>query len=168
MVKPYCGIMPIIHPSAFVEDSAQVIGNVSLEQDASVWCGAVLRGDVNAIRIGKRANVQDGAVLHGTSRNAVIVEDDVTIGHRAIAHGCLVHARCLIGMGAIILDQAEIGEESIIGAGAVVTEKMIVPPRSLILGVPGRVKRMLTPQEIQELAERAARYVEYKHRYISQ
>lgn len=166
MVKAYNGVKPDIHPTAFIEDSAQVIGDVTIGRDSSVWFHAVLRGDVHAIRVGVQTNIQDGVVLHGTFRKyPVIVEDYVTIGHTAVVHGCTIHSCCLIGIGAIVLDHAEIGDHCLIGAGTVVTEGMIVPPKSLVLGVPGRVKRMLTREEVQELEERAMRYVEYKNSY---
>lgn len=128
--------------SVFIAEGAWVIGDVTLSRDSSVWFNAVLRGDVHSIRIGERTNVQDGAVLHGTfGKYSVIVADDVTIGHRAVVHGCTVQSACLIGMGAVVLDQAEIGAHSIIGAGAVVLEGTRVPSGSLVAGVPARGKR---------------------------
>jgi carbonic anhydrase/acetyltransferase-like protein (isoleucine patch superfamily) len=145
MLREYNGKWPEVHRTAFIDESAQVVGGVSLGKDSSVWHNAVIRGDVNYIRIGERTNIQDGVVLHGTlGRYPVILEDNVTIGHNAVVHGCTVHSNCLIGMGAIILDNAEIGEHCIIGAGAIVTEGMQVPPNSLVLGIPGRVRRQLT------------------------
>jgi carbonic anhydrase/acetyltransferase-like protein (isoleucine patch superfamily) len=153
--------------SVFIAEGAWVIGDVTLGRDSSVWFNAVLRGDVHSIRIGERTNVQDGAVLHGTfGKYPVIVADDVTIGHRAVVHGCTVQSACLIGMGAVVLDQAEIGAHSIIGAGAVVLEGTRVPSGSLVAGVPARVKRSLTEEERQALIQRAARYVEYKNTYL--
>ncbi len=122
MLKPYQGKVPEVHSSAFVEESAQVIGDVSIGEEASIWHNAVLRGDVNAIRIGARTNIQDGCVLHGTSALAVVIDHDVTVGHNAVLHGCRIDAHCLIGMGAIILDHAEIGENCIVGGGTVVKE----------------------------------------------
>jgi gamma-carbonic anhydrase len=149
--------------SVFIAEGAWVIGDVTLGRDSSVWFNAVLRGDVHSIRIGERTNVQDGAVLHGTfGKYSVIVADDVTIGHRAVVHGCTVQSACLIGMGAVVLDQAEIGAHSIVGAGAVVLEGTRVPSGSLVAGVPARVKRSLTEEERQALIQRAARYVEHK------
>jgi carbonic anhydrase/acetyltransferase-like protein (isoleucine patch superfamily) len=167
MLKPYKGISPEVHATGFIEESAQVVGDVKIGEDSSVWYNAVVRGDVNYIRIGKRSNIQDGATMHGTlNKYPVIIEDDVSVGHNAVVHGCTVHSNCLIGMGAIILDNAEIGENCIIGAGAVVKEGMKVPPNSLVLGVPGRIKRNLTGEEIQGLRERASRYVSYKNACI--
>jgi carbonic anhydrase/acetyltransferase-like protein (isoleucine patch superfamily) len=166
MLKAYQGVSPEVHPTAFIEESAQVVGDVKIGRDSSVWYNAVVRGDVHYIRIGERTNIQDGVVLHGTfNKYPVILEDAVSIGHNAVVHGCTIHSNCLIGMGAIILDNAEIGENCIIGAGTVVKEGMIVPPNSLVLGVPGRVKRGLTDEELQGLRERAARYVGYKNAY---
>ncbi len=167
MLRQYDGMWPDIHPTAFVEESAQVIGDVGIGQDSSIWFQAVLRGDVNSIRIGARTNVQDGAMIHGTFRTCpVIIEEDVTIGHRAVLHGCTVHSCCLIGIGAIVLDRAEIGEYSIIGAGAVVTQGMIVPPKSLALGTPAKIRRELSEEEVRSLKERALRYVAYKNTYL--
>lgn len=166
MVRAYGAMYPEIDPTAFVDESAQIIGDVIIGCDSSIWCNAVLRGDVNSIRIGQRSNVQDGVVIHGTfQKYAVIIEDDVSIGHNATLHGCTIHSTCLIGMGAVILDNAVIGENCIIGAGAVITEGMIVLSNSLVLGVPARVKRQLTKEEVAGLTERASRYVGYKNTY---
>lgn len=168
MLREYNGKWPDVHQTAFIDKSAQVVGDVSIGQDSSVWHNAVIRGDVNVIRIGERTNIQDGVVLHGTlGLYPVILEDNITIGHNAVVHGCTVHSNCLIGIGAIILDNAEIGESCIIGAGAVVTEGLRIPPQSLVLGIPGRVKRRLSTEEVQSLPERAARYVEYKNQYLT-
>ena len=167
MLQPYAEWFPVVHDTAFIADSAQVIGNVRIGRDSSVWFQAVLRGDVNAIRVGERTNIQDGAVIHGTlHKYPVAIADDVTIGHGAIVHGCVIHSQCLIGMGAIILDNAAIGEQCIIGAGTVVTENMLVPPKSVVLGVPGKIRRHVTEEEIRGLCEQAARYVEYKNMYM--
>ncbi len=165
MLKQYNGIWPEIHPTAFIEESAQVIGAVAIGEESSVWFQAVLRGDVGSIRIGARTNVQDGAIIHVSSACPVTIGDDVTIGHRAVLHGCVVHDCCLIGIGAIVLDGAEIGTGCIIGAGAVVTEGMLVPPRSLVLGVPGKVRRELSEADVQRLADQARWYVAYQHTY---
>ena len=168
MLREYQGKWPEVHHTVFIDESAQVVGDVSIGEDSSIWHNAVIRGDVNYIRIGERTNIQDGVILHGTlGLYPVILDDNITIGHNAVVHGCTVHSNCLIGMGAIILDNAEIGKSCIIGAGAIVTESMRVPPNSLVLGIPGRVKRRLSEQEIQSLPERATRYVEYKNRYLA-
>ncbi len=167
MLKAYQGYIPEVHPTVFIEESAQVVGDVKLGRDSSVWHQAVLRGDVNSIRVGKQTNIQDGVIVHGTYKKyPVVIEDNVSIGHNAVVHGCTVHSNCLIGMGAIILDNAEIGENCIIGAGAIVTEGMVVPANSLVLGVPGRITRCLTPEEVWGLKDRALRYVEYKNSYL--
>lgn len=168
MLKSYKGMMPQIHETAFVEESAQVVGDVIIGKNSSVWFNAVVRGDVHYIRIGERTNIQDGVVLHGTLNTyPVILEHDISIGHNAVVHGCTIHSNCLIGMGAVVLDNADIGENCIIGAGAVIKEGMHVPSGSLVLGVPGRIVRTLTEQEIQGLTERALRYVSYKNAHIA-
>ena len=150
----------MIDPTAYVDPGAQIVGDVVIGAHSSVWCNAVVRGDVNVIRIGARTNVQDLAMLHVTRRTAPLhVGDEVTIGHAAILHGCTVKDRCLIGMGAILMDGAVIGEESIVGAGALVTERTVIPPRSLVVGAPAAVRRALRPEEIAFLAESAANYV---------
>lgn len=160
MIRPFKGIFPKIHPSVYVEDSAQVIGDVEIGEDSSVWFGTVIRGDVNFIRIGRRTNVQDLSMLHVTRRTHPLhVGDEVTVGHSVTLHGCTVGNRCLIGMGAVILDGAEIGVECIVGAGALVKEGMKVPPRSLVLGLPAKVARDLTEKEIAHLKQSAENYI---------
>ena len=160
MIRSYRGTLPAIDPSAYVDPGAQIIGDVVIGAQSSIWCNAVVRGDVNIIRIGARTNVQDLSVLHVTRRTAsLIIGDEVTIGHAAILHGCTIKNRCLIGMGSIVMDGAVVGEESIVGAGALVTEGMVVPPRMLAVGVPAVVRRALTAREIEFLAESAANYV---------
>ncbi|MBD3306912.1 gamma carbonic anhydrase family protein [candidate division KSB3 bacterium] len=164
MLKAYQGKTPDIHPTAFVEASAQVIGDVAIGRDSSVWYNAVVRGDVHYICIGERTNIQDGVVVHGIfGKYPVIIEHDVSIGHNAVVHGCTVRSNCLIGMGAIILDNAEIGENCIIGAGALITTGTTVPPNSVVLGIPGKIHRQVTTEEVQQLTERASRYVDYKN-----
>ena len=145
MIRSYQGHTPVIPESCYVDVSAQVIGDVVLGEHASVWMNAVVRGDVHSIRVGSHSNVQDCAVLHGM-RNLypVIVGEYVTIGHNATVHGCVIEDACLIGIGTTILNNASIGEGSIIAAGAVVPEGMVVPPRSLVAGVPAKVRRDLT------------------------
>lgn len=160
MIRSYRGKTPVIDPTVYVDSGAQVVGDVVIGPQSSVWCNAVIRGDVNVIRIGSRTNVQDLAMLHVTRRTAALfIGDEVTIGHSAILHGCTVNNRCLIGMGAIIMDGAVIGEESIVGAGALVTERTVIPPRSLVVGAPAAVRRPLRPEEIAFLAQSAANYV---------
>ena len=158
---PISGRTPRVASSSFIADGAYVIGDVDLAPESSVWFQAVLRGDINSIQIGERSNVQDGSVFHVTDTYPVTVGAGVTIGHRAIIHGCTIGDSSLIGMGAIVLDNARIGEESLVGAGAVVLENSVIPPRSLAAGVPAKVLRSLTTWEIQRIKESADHYVEY-------
>lgn len=151
---------PRVHPSCFVEDSAQVIGEVELGEDSSVWFNSVLRGDVNPIRIGQRTNIQDLTMVHVTShRFSTSIGDDVTVGHHVVLHGCTVGNRVLVGMGAIVMDGVEIGDDCIIGAGTLLTPGTKVPPGSLVVGSPGKVKRPLTDEERAFLLESARHYV---------
>jgi len=144
-----------------------VLGDVTIGEDASLWFGAVVRGDVNFIRIGARTNVQDHSVLHVTSKtHPTVIGDDVTLGHRVTLHGCTVKDRCLIGIGAVVLDGAVVGEESMVGAGALVPPGMVVPPRVLALGSPAKVRRDLTAGEIAFFRTSAANYVRYAQQYL--
>ena len=166
MLRPYRGGMPVVHPTAFVDESAQVIGDVQIGAESSVWMNAVIRGDVNSIRIGERTNVQDGTVIHVMHHtHPTAVGDDVTIGHGAIVHGCTVGSRVLLGMGAILLNGSTIGEDTIVAAGSLVTENMAVPPRSLVMGSPARVRRALTDDEVRFVLESAGNYVRYRLDY---
>src|SRR5260221_10226048 len=159
MLRPHRGRLPRVHATAYIDESAQVIGDVEVGEESSVWMAVVIRGDVHHIRIGRRSNVQDGTIVHGMKDlHPTIIGDDVTIGHAAVVHGCTIENRCLIGMGAIVLNGAVIGTESIVAAGALVVERMIVPPRSLVMGSPGRVKRPLTDAEVAEIQMYANRY----------
>jgi carbonic anhydrase/acetyltransferase-like protein (isoleucine patch superfamily) len=167
MLRPYRGGMPVVHPTAFVDESAQVIGDVRIGPESSVWMNAVLRGDVNSIRVGQRTNVQDGTVIHVMHHtHPTAVGDDVTIGHGAIVHGCTVGNRVLVGMGAILLNGSMVGEDSIVAAGSLVTENMVVPPRSLVMGSPARVRRPLTDDEVRFVLESAGNYVRYRLDYV--
>lgn len=160
MIHAYKGTRPTIHPSVFVEASAQVIGRVEIGEGSSVWFNAVIRGDVHTICIGQRTNIQDGCLLHVTRKTfPLVVGDDVTVGHGAILHGCTVKARCLIGMGAILLDGAEVGEDSIIGAGTLVPEGRVIPPRSLAFGSPARIIRSLSEDDVAKIRQGAGHYV---------
>jgi carbonic anhydrase/acetyltransferase-like protein (isoleucine patch superfamily) len=166
MFRPYRGTLPRVHPTAYVDDSAQVIGDVEIGEESSVWMVVVIRGDVHRIRIGRRTNVQDGAVVHVMKdAHPTLVGDNVTIGHGAIVHGCTVEDQCLIGMGAILLNGAHVGTQSIVAAGTLVTEGAQIPPRSLVMGSPGKVKRLLTHAEIAEIQLYADRYVQYRLDY---
>ena len=165
MIRSYKGVRPTLGARAWVDSSAQVIGDVELGQDSSVWMNAVVRGDVNRIRIGPRANVQDNCVLHVTSRHPTILAEEVTVAHSVTLHGCSVERRCLIGIGAKVLNGAVVGEESIVAAGALVPEGMEVPPRSLVMGVPAQVRRAVTEEERAGLLDYAENYVGYKETY---
>lgn len=167
MLRPYRGVSPRVHPSAFIDDSAQVIGDVEIGDESSVWMCAVLRGDVHRIRIGRRTNVQDGAVVHGmTGTHPTTIGDNVTIGHGAIVHGCTIEDQCLIGMGAILLNGAHVGAGSIVAAGTLLVEGMKVPAKSLVMGSPGKVKRLLTHAETADILAYADRYAQYRLDYL--
>ncbi len=167
MLRPYRGQLPRVHPTAFVDQSAQVIGDVEIGEESSVWMCAVIRGDVHWIRVGKRTSIQDGAVVHGmTGTHPTSIGDNVTVGHGAVLHGCTVENQCLIGMGAILLNGAHVGAGSIVAAGTLVVEGMKVPPKSLVMGSPGKVKRLLTHAEIADIQLYADRYVEYRMEYM--
>ena len=166
MLRSYKGRLPAVHPTAYVDDSAQVIGDVEIGEESSVWMAVVIRGDVNRIRIGQRSNVQDGTVVHVMKdTHATIVGDNVTIGHAAVIHGCTIEDQCLIGMGAIVLNGATIGTGSIVAAGSLVVEGMQVPARSLVMGSPAKVKRPLGDEEVAEIQMYADRYVSYRLDY---
>ncbi|MFQ5901813.1 MAG: gamma carbonic anhydrase family protein [Thermodesulfobacteriota bacterium] len=167
MIRPYKDIFPKIHPTVFVEDSAQVIGDVEIGEYSSLWFNVVARGDVNFIKIGSRTNIQDNSVLHVTHDTyPLYIGDDVTVGHSVTLHGCRIKDRCLIAMGVVVLDGAEVGEDSIVGAGSVVTEGMILPPRTLSLGIPARPKRELTKKEIEGILISSRNYIGYAEDYI--
>jgi gamma-carbonic anhydrase len=167
MLRPFRGRLPVVAESAFIDDSAQVIGDVEVGAESSVWMNVVIRGDVNTIRIGARTNIQDGTVVHvqrGTYPTHI--GDDVTVGHAAIVHGCRIHSRVLIGMGAIILNGAVIGEDSIVAAGSLVTERSVFPARSLLMGHPAKVRRSLTDAEVAWVLQNADNYVAYRLEYM--
>ncbi|MGB8310565.1 MAG: gamma carbonic anhydrase family protein [Halobacteriota archaeon] len=151
----------------YIAPTATVIGDVEIAPDSSVWFGAVIRGDVASIKIGRRTSVQDDAVIHVSEGVGTVVGDDVTIGHSAVIHGSNIGDTILIGIGAIVLDNATVGVGSIIGAGAVVTEEAVVPPRSLVLGVPGRVVREVTSEQIEWIKNNAEQYVQLARRYMT-
>jgi carbonic anhydrase/acetyltransferase-like protein (isoleucine patch superfamily) len=166
MLRPYRTVLPRVHATAFIDESAQVIGDVDIGEESGVWMNAVVRGDVNSIRIGRQTNIQDGCVVHvmrGT--HATHIGNQVTIGHAAVLHGCTINDRCLVGMGAIVLNGAEIGEDSIVAAGTLITEGMKVPPRSLMMGSPGVRRRELRDDEVAGILAYAQRYVEYRKDY---
>ena len=160
MIKPFNGSSPKIHDSVFIAESATVTGNVEIGEDSSVWFGSVLRGDVNFIRIGKRANVQDGSIIHVSSKtHPTIIEDEVTLGHRVTLHGCHIEKGCLIGIGAIILDGVRVGRNSLVAAGSLVTPNTQISPRSLVMGSPAKVKRELSDEEVKDLERFWQNYV---------
>jgi len=168
MLRPYRGVTPRVHPTAFIDSSAQVIGDVEIGEDSSVWMNAVVRGDVHWIRIGARSNVQDGTIVHvmiGT--HPTTIGDDVTIGHGAIVHGCTLQDRILVGMGAIILNGVVVGSDSIVAAGTLLTEGTQVPPRSLVMGSPGKVRRELSDEDVASIRTYADRYVGYRLDYMN-
>jgi carbonic anhydrase/acetyltransferase-like protein (isoleucine patch superfamily) len=167
MLRPYRGRLPLVDPSAYVDDSAQVIGDVTLGAESSVWMNVVIRGDVNIIRIGARSNVQDGTVVHVMNEtHPTRIGDDVTIGHGALIHGCTIRDRVLIGMGAIVLNGAVIGEDSIVAAGTLVTEGTVIPPRSMVMGSPGKVRRPLSDADVASILVYSRNYVGYRLDYM--
>lgn len=169
MIRSYQGKLPTVGPGCYIDPSAQIIGDVTLGEHSSVWMNAVVRGDVNAIRIGPRSNMQDCAVLHGM-RNLypVLIGEMVTIGHNATVHGCIVEDAVLIGIGATILNDARIGEGSIIAAGAVIPEHTVIPPRSLVTGVPGKVRRELGEEDRKLILKYAQNYLDYTAIYLAE
>jgi carbonic anhydrase/acetyltransferase-like protein (isoleucine patch superfamily) len=158
-------VAPLISESAWVADSAQVIGRVELADDASVWFGSVIRGDSDSIRIGSRSNIQDASVLHTDEGIPLTVGDDVTIGHRVMLHGCTIGDGSLIGIGAVVLNKAKIGKGCLVGAGSLVTEGKEFPDGSMIMGSPARMIRQLTPEQIEGIRNIARHYVENASRF---
>jgi carbonic anhydrase/acetyltransferase-like protein (isoleucine patch superfamily) len=159
MIRPYLGHTPVIPASCYVDISAQILGDVTLGEHASVWMNAVLRGDVHSIRLGANSNVQDCAVIVG---------DWVTIGHNATVHGCVIEDTCLIGMGAVILNGARIGEGSIIAAGALIPEGTVVPPRTLWAGLPAKQRRELGDKDREQILMYASNYLDYTNTYLEE
>jgi carbonic anhydrase/acetyltransferase-like protein (isoleucine patch superfamily) len=173
MILKFKKWFPKIHRSAWVAPSADVIGNVKIGKDSSIWFGVVIRGDVHKIRIGKRTSIQDLSMVHVTHYKSddmsdghpTIIGSDVTVGHKVMLHGCTIEDGCLIGMNATILDGAVIGKGSIVGAHSLVTSNKVFPPNSLIMGSPAKVVKTLSEEESANLIEHAARYVEFKNEY---
>ncbi len=165
-VRPFEGAWPTLGPGAFIAPSAQVIGRVSLGESASVWYQSVLRGDSLPISVGARTNIQDLSVLHVTGPDLpCVIGEDVTVGHRAIIHGCTVHDRCLIGMGAILLDGCVIEPECLIGAGALIPPGKRIASRSVVMGAPGKIVRKLSDEEVAHILRSAAHYVDMAQRH---
>lgn len=166
MIKSFHNLHPKIHETAYVTDDAIIIGDVELGAESSVWFGSILRGDVNFIRIGERVNVQDGSIIHVSSKtNPTVLEDEITLGHRVTLHGCYVETGCLIGIGAIILDGTRVGRNSLVAAGSLITPNTQIPPRSLVLGSPARIKRELSDAEVEDLKKFWRNYVSLSRIY---
>jgi carbonic anhydrase/acetyltransferase-like protein (isoleucine patch superfamily) len=169
MIRPFRDVHPQIHESAFVDESAQVIGDVQIGEESSVWCNAVVRGDMYYIRIGNRTNVQDNSVIHTrTGTHPTILEDEVTIGHSVTLHGCYVERGSLIGIGSIVLDDVRVGAQSLVAAGSLISPGTIIPPHSLVMGMPAKVKRPLTDEEVAGLELFWKNYIEYTRLYLNE
>jgi carbonic anhydrase/acetyltransferase-like protein (isoleucine patch superfamily) len=168
MITSYKGVFPRVAESAFVAGSADLIGDVEIHQNVSIWYQVVLRGDVGPIHVGRHSNIQDGSVLHSVTGVPVNVGEWVTVGHRAILHGCTVEDHCLIGMGAIVLNGVRVGEGSIVAAGALVLEDTVIPPGSLYAGVPAKLRRKLTEEDRSFIDVHAGHYLEYKEIYLAE
>ena len=167
MLLEYKGKRPTLGARVFIAEGAIIVGDVVIGDHSSVWFNSVVRGDVDIIRIGAHTNIQDGSVLH-VMRNQypLVLHDFVTVGHGAMLHGCEIESHCLIGMRATILNNVKVGQHCIVGAGALITEGTVIPPRSLVLGIPARVKRQLTDPEVENIDEYARRYYQYKETYL--
>jgi carbonic anhydrase/acetyltransferase-like protein (isoleucine patch superfamily) len=165
MILPYRGKRPLIHPSVFVAPTAVIIGEVEIAADASVWFGAVVRGDLAPVRIGARTNIQDNCTIHVDIDTPAIIGDGVTIGHNAVVHGCTIEDNCLIGMGALVLNRAWIGSGSIIAAGAVVPQASRIGPEVLATGMPAAVKKPLDTPAVAGIREAAAQYCQLVEKY---
>jgi len=174
MILSHKGMIPKIEKDVFIAGSADIIGDVLIGENSSVWFGCVIRGDINTIKIGKNTNIQDMSMIHvdhytkedKSDGHPTYIGDNVTIGHKVMLHGCIIGDACLIGMSTTILDGAIIGQESIVGAGSLVTKNKIFPPRSLIMGSPAKVVRELNEEEIASLYESAQNYIDYKNDYL--
>jgi len=169
LIRSYKGRWPQIAATAYIDPAAVIIGDVSIGEHASVWPGAVVRGDVHWIRIGARTNIQDGSVLHVMKdQYPLILGEGVTVGHGVVLHGCTIESRVLVGMGSIVLNGAQVGTGSIIAAGTLVAERTVIEPHSLFMGHPGTFRRTLSPENIESIDAYAARYVEYAEEYRSE
>lgn len=165
MIYPYKDKMPKIADSAFIADFTTITGDVEIGENSSVWFNTVIRGDVAPTIIGKKVNIQDNSVLHQSPNNPLILEDEVTIGHQVILHSCIIRKKALIGMGSIVLDQAEIGEGAFIGAGSLVPQGKKIPPNTLAFGRPAKVIRELTQEDIKDMERISREYAEKGHYY---
>ena len=168
MIHKYKGVAPQIGQGVFCAQGTSIIGDVTLEVGANIWFGAVLRGDVNSIHVGKNSNIQDNSTVHVAGGYPTHIGEDVTVGHNCVVHGCTIEENCLIGMGSIILDGAVIGRNSIVGAGSLVTMNKTFPENSLIIGSPAKAVRQLSKEEIDSIRSSAAHYVEYAAAYMEE
>ena len=168
MILTLAGRAPRIGGSVYVAPSADVIGEVELAENSSVWFQCVLRGDIEPIRVGANSNIQDGTVIHTMKGAPAIVGNWVTVGHRVVLHGCTVENHCLIGMGAVLLNHVRVGEGSIVAAGALVAENTVIPPRSLYMGVPAKFRRAVTDDELEFIDMHATNYLRYKTSYLAE
>jgi carbonic anhydrase/acetyltransferase-like protein (isoleucine patch superfamily) len=165
-IHSFDGKDPIIHPSCFLAYGSRVIGDVELEENVSVWFNAVIRGDVERVRIKRGTNIQDGAIIHVTHfKNPTLIGENVTVGHGAIIHGCTIGDRSLIGMNAVVLDRAVVGKECLIAAGSVVRGGMVIPDGTMVAGIPAKVVKQLSPEERAQVAEGADNYMMYVQHY---
>ena len=167
-ILSYEGKKPEVKKNVFIAKGAFLIGDVAVDEDSSIWFNSVVRGDMEKVRIGSKTNIQDGSVLHCDAGSPLIIGDNVTIGHKAIVHGCIVEDNVLIGMGAIIMNGAVVGEGSIIAAGSTVLEKTIIPPYSLAAGSPAKIKKTLPQNIIEIIRSSAEHYAEVKDRYLAE
>ena len=165
MIRPYRGRLPTLSESAYVDSSAQVIGDVELGDEVSIWCNTTIRGDVNSIRIGTRSNVQDNCCLHVDRDEPLVIGEGVVVGHSVTLHGCVIGDECLIGMGATVLSGSKIGAGSIVAARALVLEGAEFPPGSLLMGAPARVRRPVSDDERERIRRNCASYVELSRTY---
>jgi carbonic anhydrase/acetyltransferase-like protein (isoleucine patch superfamily) len=169
MIRAHRGVAPRVAASAYIDPSAQLIGDVEVGERSSIWCNASLRGDVHFIRIGEETNIQDNCVLHGErGKFPVVVGDRVTVGHAAVLHGCVIEDECLIGVSATVLNGARVGRGSVVAAGTLVPEGMEVPPGSLVMGVPGEVRRPVRPEEAARFRQSNRNYVGYRQEYLEE
>ena len=165
MILKFKEFYPKIDPSAWIAPSADLIGNIEIGEDSSVWFGCVIRSDINEVKIGKNTNIQDLSCIHTDTNSKTIIGNNVTVGHKVMLHGCIIEDNCLIGMSATILDNAVIGEGSIVGANSLVTAGKVFPPRSMIMGSPAKVVKQLSQEDVDKLIAHAGRYIEYKNEH---
>ncbi|KLE00691.1 gamma carbonic anhydrase family protein [Aliarcobacter butzleri] len=165
MILKFKEFYPKIDQSAWIAPSADLIGNIEIGEDSSIWFGCVIRSDINEVKIGKNTNIQDLSCIHTDTNSKTIIGNNVTVGHKVMLHGCIIEDNCLIGMSATILDNAVIGEGSIVGANSLVTAGKVFPPRSMIMGSPAKVVKQLSQEDVDKLIAHAGRYVEYKNEY---